>query len=74
MLNHLLYISTRKDIRVGQEEEKVRPLDADPQLPDTTKFTEHSGWEAQIPFEKTMQGLLDYWFSRIQPWRDFLSR
>ncbi len=74
MLDHLLSLSTRKDIRVETEAARLRPLDADLQLPDTTKFREHTGWEPQIPFEKTMQDLLDYWRGRVRSGRAFLAR
>ena len=74
MLDYLLSISTRQDISVETEESRLRPLDADLQLPDTTKFMQHSGWQPEIPFEKTMQDLLDYWRDRVQSGRTFLTR
>ena len=74
MLNHLLSISTQKDIRVEQVEERFRPLDADLQVPDTNKFREHTGWEPQIPFEKTMLDLLNYWRERVRSGKRYLQR
>ena len=74
MLNHLLSISTRNDIKVKTEEFRLRPLDADLQVPDTTKFELHTGWKPQIPFEKTMLDLLDYWRMRVNAGKVFLSR
>ena len=74
MLDHLLSISTRKNIRIETAEKRLRPLDADLQVPDTTKFKEHTGWVPQIPFEKTMQDLLDYWRGRIKSGKTFLDR
>ncbi len=74
MLNHLLSISTRNDIEVKTEESRMRPLDADLQIPDTTKFKEHTGWEPQIPFAKTMLDLLEYWRARVKAGRIFLDR
>lgn len=74
MLDYLLSISTRDDIRVETESDRIRPLDADLQLPDTTKFRRHTGWEPEIPFEKTMQDLLDYWRERVGSGRVFLTR
>ena len=38
MLDYLLSISTRKDIKVEVEQSRLRPLDADLQVPDTEKF------------------------------------
>lgn len=75
MLNYLISLSPSKDsIKISTEEARIRPLDADLQVPDTTKFTKHTGWAPQIPFEKTMQDLLDYWRNKIQKGRQFLTR
>ncbi len=75
MLKHLVSISTHKErISIETEEERLRPLDADLQAPDTSKFKAHTGWQPEIPFEKTMQDLLDYWRDRIKSGRGFLTR
>ena len=74
MLDHLLSLSHKKDIEVETEQSRLRALDADLQVPDTTKFKEHTGWEPEIPFEKTMQDLLDYWRKRVTSGRVFLTR
>ncbi|MCG6533246.1 MAG: GDP-mannose 4,6-dehydratase [Syntrophales bacterium LBB04] len=74
MLDHLISLSSRKDIRVAREEGRIRPLDADLQVPDTNKFRRHTGWTPVIPFEKTMQDLLDYWRERVKKGRVFLTR
>jgi GDPmannose 4,6-dehydratase len=74
MLDHLISISIHKNIRVETEAKRLRPLDADLQVPDTSKFTNHTGWVPMIPFEKTMQDLLDYWRERIKAGWKFLQR
>lgn len=74
MLDFLLSISTFKNIKVETESARLRPLDADLQVPDTKKFTDHTGWKPQIPFEKTMQDLLDYWRERVKSGSRFLTR
>jgi len=75
MLSHLIGISTAKDrIRVETEKGRLRPLDADLQVPDTSKFQSHTGWKPEIPFEKTMQDLLDYWRQKVRSGRGFLTR
>jgi GDPmannose 4,6-dehydratase len=67
MLKHLISISTMRDsISVETEQARLRPLDADLQVPDTTKFRTHTGWQPEITFEKTMQDLLDYWRERVK--------
>lgn len=75
MLMHLVSLSTKKDeIRVETDPERLRPLDADLQIPDTTKFTKHTGWKPEIPFETTMRDLLDYWRERVAAGGAFLTR
>ncbi len=74
MLQHLLSLSTRADIEVVTDPERLRPIDADLQVPDTTKFRKHTGWEPVIPFEQTMQDLLDHWRERVRSGRHFLVR
>lgn len=44
---------------------RMRPVDADLQVPDCSKFMEHTGWEPQIPYNKTLTDLLEYWRDRV---------
>jgi len=75
MLKHLVSISTsRRKIRVETDPARLRPLDADLQVPDTAKFRKHTGWKPEIPFEKTMKDLMDYWRQRVKSGRAHLTR
>ncbi len=74
MLQHLLSLSTRDDIEVVTDPERLRPIDADLQIPDTSKFHAHTGWQPRIPFEQTMHDLLEYWRDRVRSGRNFLVR
>jgi len=75
MLDHLISISTYKDtIKVETELSRIRPLDADLQIPDIRKFRAHTGWAPQIPFETTMRDLLDYWRKRVEKGKYYLTR
>jgi GDP-mannose 4,6-dehydratase len=75
MLDFLVSISsTKEEIRIETDAERIRPLDADLQVPDTTKFTAHTGWQPEIPFEKTMEDLLEYWRERVGDRKGFLTR
>lgn len=74
MLDYLLSISSRDDIRVETEESRLRPIDADLQIPDAAKFRAHTGWAPEITFEQTMQDLLDYWRQRMDAGRSSLTR
>ena len=73
MLDHLISLSTVKDIKVETDPERLRPIDADLQVPDTTKFKSHTGWEPVVPFEKTMLDL-NYWREQVNSGQKFLSR
>ncbi len=75
MLDHLVSISQARDsITIETEAARLRLLDADLQVPDTSKFHQHTGWKPEIPFEKTMKDLLDYWRSRVGIGKTFLTR
>jgi GDP-mannose 4,6-dehydratase len=75
MLNHLISISTHKGVIIAKpEEDRFRPLDADLQIPDTSKFNKHTGWRPEISFEQTMQDLLEYWRERVKSGKVFLNR
>lgn len=74
-LEYLLSLSPMKDqIRVEVDPERLRPIDADLQVPDCRKFKAHSGWEPEIPFEKTMGDLLGYWRERVKKYGVYLTR
>jgi len=74
MLEYLLSISKVTDIRIEVDPARIRPIDADLQVPDTRKFEAHTGWKPEIPFEKTMRDLLDYWRGRVHGGDKFLTR
>ena len=74
-LNTLLEYSTMKDrIQVVVDPERLRPIDADLQIPDCRKFKQHTGWEPTISFEQTMKDLLNYWRGRVNSGEKFLTR
>ena len=62
------------NIKVEIDPERLRPIDADLQVPDTTKFRTHTGWAPEIPFETTMSDLLEYWRERVRRNESFLAR
>ncbi len=74
-LRTLMSFSPMKDqIKVVTDPERLRPIDADLQIPDCSKFKAHTGWEPNIPYEKTMKDLLDYWRARVKKGEVFLTR
>ena len=74
MLQTLLSFATVEGIRVETDADRLRPIDADLQVPDTTKFRTHTGWAPAIPFEQTMRDLLQYWRDRMANGQRFLQR
>ncbi len=75
LLGYLISISnTKNKIRIEVDPERLRPIDADLQVPDTRKFEQHTGWKPEISFEQTMQDLLDYWRARVAKESAFLVR
>ena len=74
-LNTLISFSPMKNkIEIVVDPKRLRPIDADLQVPDCRKFKAHTGWEPKIPFEKTMFDLLEYWRTRIGKGESFLTR
>jgi len=74
MLQKLISLSHRAaEISVKTDPGRLRPLDADLQVPDTTKFSTPTGWKPEISFGKTMQDLLDFWRAQVKRHR-YLSR
>jgi len=74
MLYYLISRSKVKNIEIVTDPERLRPIDADLQVPDITKFQNHTGWKPQIFFEQTMDDLLEYWRDRVNSGRKFLRR
>jgi nucleoside-diphosphate-sugar epimerase len=67
VLKFLISISTKKKIiQIKIDKNRLRPIDADLQIPNTEKFYNHTGWKPIIKFEKTMQDLLNYWRDKVK--------
>jgi len=66
VLNQLLSMSPmRERIKIVTDPDRLRPIDADLQVPNTEKFRLHTGWKPEISFETTMRDLLNYWRERV---------
>lgn len=74
MLNTLVGMSTVNNITVETDPERLRPIDADLQVPNTAKFEAVTGWKPEISFETTMTDLLNYWRERVASGQNFLTR
>ncbi len=64
MLNLLLSLTKHK-IEIKPDPKRMRPSDVELLVGDSAKFQQKTGWKPTIPFEKTMNDLLNYWRERI---------
>jgi GDP-4-dehydro-6-deoxy-D-mannose reductase len=64
MLDILLSFSNI-EIEVRQDPERMRPSDVEILLADNTRFCDLTGWKPEIPLEKTLEDLLNYWRERV---------
>jgi GDP-4-dehydro-6-deoxy-D-mannose reductase len=53
------------DVEVKEDPERLRPSDVPVLLGDSSKFRKATGWDPRIPYEQTLQDMLDYWRSEI---------
>ena len=69
-----LISKSNKKIKYEVDKNRLRPIDADLQIPDTSKFKKHTGWEPEYKFERTMLDLLNYWRKKVNKKNFYLSR
>ncbi len=61
----MLLERTTAEIEIREDPARLRPSDVPILLGDNSKFTEAVDWKPEIPFEKTLDDILEYWRSRI---------
>jgi GDP-4-dehydro-6-deoxy-D-mannose reductase len=61
----LLLSMSKVKIKIVPDKERMRPSDVEVLLGDASKFRKETGWQPEIPFEKTMEDLLNYWRERV---------
>jgi GDP-4-dehydro-6-deoxy-D-mannose reductase len=64
VLNFLLSRSRVRDIKVEVDPNRLRPSDVPLLLGDPSKIQREVGWDPKIPFEQTLDDLLEYWRKR----------
>ena len=76
LLEKLIKISKlqRKNIKIKIDKKRLRPIDADLQIPSIKKFQKHTGWKPEIKFEKTLKDLLEYWRYEISNTNNTFNR
>lgn len=71
MLNRLLKFSEIKNINVEVDPSRLRPSDVTLQIPCIDKFRDETGWQPEIPIDKTFEDILNYWREELSrnPWK-----
>jgi GDPmannose 4,6-dehydratase len=70
----LISMSTRKDIKVVTDEERLRPIDADYQMFDNSKIKSAINWKPEIAARDMFSDLLNHWRSEISKGKIPLNR
>jgi GDP-4-dehydro-6-deoxy-D-mannose reductase len=64
MLDKLLALA-KVEVKVETDPARLRPSDVEVLIGDYSKFHADTGWEPKIPFDQTLEDLLNYWRQRI---------
>jgi GDP-mannose 4,6-dehydratase len=67
----MLLAFSRIKLEIREEAKLFRPSDVTLQIPSTDKFKAVTGWVPEIPFEKTLYDMLNYWRDELthHPWK-----
>lgn len=74
VIDLLLSMSTRKDIKVATDEDRLRPIDADYQMFDNTKIRSAINWKPEISARQMFSDLLNHWRDEISKGKIPLNR
>jgi GDP-4-dehydro-6-deoxy-D-mannose reductase len=53
-------------LKVEQDQARLRPADVSVMVSDCSRLRARTGWQVVIPFEKSLQDVLDYWRERVR--------
>lgn len=59
-------IDIKKKIEIKEDSSRMRPSDVQKLIGSNEKFVKATGWNPEIPFEKTLEDLLDYWREKVE--------
>ena len=74
VISLLLGLSTRNDIQVKTDKDRLRPIDADYQMFDNSKIQSVIDWKPEISTKEMFQDLLDHWRIEIKRGKIPLNR
>ena len=60
----MLLTYSKTDIKIEVDQSRLRPSDVPVLQGDCSKFKQDTGWEPEIPFEQTLEDIIDYWRNR----------
>jgi len=67
IIDKLISLSAVKDqVTKATDPNLLRKFDVKAQIPDTSKLQSTINWNYQIPFEKTLEDLLNYWRQKVK--------
>lgn len=68
---YILLSLSKIKIKVKVDPQLLRPSDVTLQIPCIDKFKDETGWQPEIPLEKTLEDILQYWREelKISPWK-----
>lgn len=64
LLDKLVALSN-VDLKIEQDTQRLRPSDVELLIGSSEKFQKATGWKPEIPFDKTLKDLLDYWRQKV---------
>ena len=65
-IQQMLFKMTDVKIENSPDPGRMRPSDVPLLLADYSKMKEATGWQPEIPFEKTLEDLLNYWREKVK--------
>lgn len=57
----ILLANSEVSIEVQPDPERMRPSDVPEAVSDVTRIRERTGWQAEIPFEQSLEDIMAYW-------------
>jgi GDP-4-dehydro-6-deoxy-D-mannose reductase len=62
----ILVAKSKVPIEVQSDPQRMRPSDVPEAVSDVTRIREHTGWRAEIPFERSLDDILAYWRAEMK--------
>lgn len=58
--------SSKVPVEVRQDSARMRPSDIPVLVCDASRFRQRTGWAPELPWEQTLQDILDYWRNKVR--------